>query len=100
MPAGQLAFRTALKKCRCLVLADGYYERLKVEKAKQPYPYELAVGKPFAFAGPVGTVVGPDKESDQPLDTCTLITTDANELARKVHDRTPVILDPTDYHLA
>ena len=81
------AFRSAFKKRRCLVMADGYYEWQKDGKAKLPWLYEL--GEPFAFAGLW--------ESWQGLESCTIITTDANELASQVHNRMPVILDPADY---
>jgi putative SOS response-associated peptidase YedK len=83
------AFRAAFKKRRCLVLADGYYEWLTEGKTKQPFLYEVDGGQPFAFAGLWETWQG--KEG------CTLITTAANELAREIHDRMPVILDPADY---
>jgi len=44
-----------------------------------------------------GSSGGPEKSDDLPLESCTIITTDANELARQVHDRMPVILDLPDY---
>jgi putative SOS response-associated peptidase YedK len=91
------AFRAAYKKRRCLVLAGGYYEWVTEGKAKLPQLYEIDGGKPFAFAGLWEQWWGADKASDDPLESCTIITTDANELARKVHDRMPVILDPPDY---
>ena len=88
------AFRAAFKKRRCLVLADGYYEWEKAGKAKLPWLYEVDDGKPFAFAGlweswhPTGA---------DAVETCTIITTDANDLAAEVHNRMPVILDAADY---
>ena len=90
------AFRSAYKKRRCLVLADGYYEWLKVGKAKQPLLYEVDGGKPFAFAGLWEWWGGPEGEN-APVESCTIITTDANELAKQVHDRMPVILHAADY---
>jgi putative SOS response-associated peptidase YedK len=89
------AFRSAYKKRRCLVLADGYYEWEKSGKVKLPWLYEVDGGKPFAFAGLW--------ESWQPegaegaLESCTIITTDANELASRVHVRMPVVLDSADH---
>jgi len=89
------AFRSAFKRRRCLVLADGYYEWEKSGKSKLPWLYEVDGGKPFAFAGlweswkPAG--------ADESLESCTIITTDANELASQVHVRMPVILDSADY---
>jgi len=90
------AFRAAYKKRRCLIPADGYFEWLKVDKSKQPILYEVDGGKPFAFAGLWEWWGGPEGEN-KPVETCTIITTDANELAKKVHDRMPVILDADDY---
>jgi len=89
------AFRSAFKRRRCLVLADGYYEWEKSGKSKLPWLYEVDGGKPFAFAGlweswkPAG--------ADESLESCTIITTDANELASQVHVRMPVILDSADH---
>jgi putative SOS response-associated peptidase YedK len=97
--ADKPAFRTAFKRRRCLILADGYYEWLRVGKSKQPYLYEVDGGKPFAFAGLWESWRGA-KGSDGPaLQSCTVITTEANELASKVHDRMPVILNEGDYAL-
>lgn len=95
--ASKPAFRAAYKKRRCLVLADGYYEWKTEGKAKLPQLYEIDGGKPFAFAGLWEQWWGPEKSDDPPLESCTIVTTDANELARQVHDRMPVILDPPDY---
>jgi putative SOS response-associated peptidase YedK len=89
------AFRAAYKKRRCLVLADGYYEWLREGKERQPFLYEVDGGKPFAFAGLWEWWGGPDGNS--PIESCTIITTDANDLARAVHDRMPVIIDAPDY---
>jgi putative SOS response-associated peptidase YedK len=91
------AFRAAYKRRRCLVLADGYYEWLRVGKIKQPYLYEVDGGKPFALAGLWEQWWGTGDKDAPPLETCSLITTDANKLAQEVHDRMPVILDPVDY---
>ena len=91
------AFRSAYKRRRCLVLTDGYYEWLRVGKVKQPYLYEVDGGKPFALAGLWESWRGIGDKDSTPLETCSLITTDANKLARKVHDRMPVILNPVDY---
>lgn len=89
------AFRSAYKKRRCLVLADGYYEWEKTGKAKLPWLYEVDGGQPFAFAG-LWEAWHP-KDADNELESCTIITTDANELTSQVHVRMPVILDAADY---
>ncbi len=91
------AFRTAYKRRRCLMLADGYYEWLRVGKLKQPYLYEVDGGKPFALAGLWEQWLGTGDQDAPPLESCSLITTEANKLAQEVHDRMPVILDPVNY---
>jgi putative SOS response-associated peptidase YedK len=92
------AFRAAFKKRRCLILADGYYEWLREGKEKLPHLYEINGGKPFAFAGLWEYWPGPkDGPKTEPIESCTIITTDANKLAAKVHDRMPVILNEADY---
>jgi len=85
------AYRTALKKRRCLIVADGFFEWQKNGKAKQPYLIRLPGGEPFCFAGLW--------ERWQTVETCTIITTDANGLMAPIHDRMPVILSPADYGL-
>jgi putative SOS response-associated peptidase YedK len=83
------SFRAAFKQRRCLIVADGFYEwQATGKKKKQPYDFTMRDKKPFAFAGlwerwPNG---------DQDIVSCALITTDANETVRPVHDRMPVIL--------
>jgi putative SOS response-associated peptidase YedK len=89
------AFRSAFKKRRCLVLGDGYVEWEKDGKAKLPWLYEVDGGKPFAFAGLWEWWGGPDGKA--PVESCTILTTDANELASEVHNRMPVLLDADDY---
>src|SRR5262245_8950545 len=92
------SFRAAFKKRRCLILADGYYEWLREGKTKLPHLYEIDGGKPFAMAGLWEWWGGPkDDKNPEPVESCTIITTDANKLASKIHDRMPVILDPDDY---
>ncbi len=91
------AFRAAFKKRRCLVVADGYYEWFKQGKAKKPVLYEVDGGAPFAFAGLWEQWWGPDNKDGPPLESCTVVTTDANELASQVHNRMPVILGESDY---
>ena len=82
------SFRAAFKRRRCLVLADGYYEWQKIGKLKQPWYYRLPSDRPFAFAGLWERWEG----SETPIESCTILTTDANELAAAVHNRMPVIL--------
>jgi putative SOS response-associated peptidase YedK len=85
------AFRAALKRRRCLVLADGYFEwRACDPKGKHKQPYYISLGgEPFAFAGLY--------EEWQGIHTCTIITTEANEVLRPLHERMPVILPREAY---
>lgn len=85
------SFRTALKKRRCLVLADGFYEWKKGPGGKTPMRITLADGSAFAFAGLWD--VWRDANG-QPLRTFTIITTTPNELMSGIHNRMPVILPP------
>jgi putative SOS response-associated peptidase YedK len=88
------AFRAALRRRRCLVAADGFYEWQRFGKAKQPYFIHLRGDRPFAFAGLWESWEGPDSS---PIESCTLLTTEANELLRPIHNRMPVILPADDY---
>lgn len=84
------SFRTALRKRRCLILADGFYEWQKLGgKQKRPMRITLKSDEPFAFAGLWETWKDPHGEL---VKSCTIITTSANELLSPIHDRMPVIL--------
>ncbi len=88
------AFRTAYRRHRVLLPANGFYEWMARAGGKQPMLVAMRDGAPFAFAGLAERWLPPDGE---PLDTCTILTTDANALLRPVHDRMPVIVAPGDY---
>src|ERR1022692_248349 len=92
------AFRDALKYHRCLILADGFYEwmRMRTGKAKQPYCFEINNGELFAFAGLWDRWKDP---SGQWVKSCSILTTTPNAVTSPVHDRMPVILDPDSYEL-
>lgn len=92
--ASKPSFRTAFKRRRCLIPADGFYEWKKEGKAKQPYLIELDDGELFAFAGLWEGWGGDDRPN---IESCTIITTEANELMSELHHRMPVILSPDDY---
>jgi putative SOS response-associated peptidase YedK len=90
------AFRTALRRRRCLIPADGFYE-WKVNpdgKTKTPMYIRMKGGRPFAFAGlweewhDAGGSVVP---------SCTIITTSPNELMKEIHDRMPAIVREAQY---
>jgi putative SOS response-associated peptidase YedK len=87
------SFRAAFKRWRCLIPASGFYEWKPVAGRKQPYYIHPADGDLFAFAGLTERWNGPDG----PVHSCAIITTDANEKMRGIHNRMPVILDPKDY---
>jgi len=90
------AYRWAFKKHRCLVVTDGFFEWKKVAGGKQPHLIRTKDGQPFAFAGLWSRWQPPQGE---PLETFTILTTDANPVVADVHDRMPVILAPKDYGL-
>ena len=90
------AFREAMKRRRCLVPAEWFYEWQKIDaKTKQPYAIGLRDGSLFAFAGL--WEAWKDKTKDQVLETYTVLTTDPNELMEPIHNRMPVILAAKDY---
>jgi putative SOS response-associated peptidase YedK len=86
-------FRGAFEKRRCLIPADGFYE-WKAPAAgkgrKQPYFIHFKDDRPFAFAGLW-------EHSESMGDTCTIITTEPNDLMRPIHNRMPVIVRPENY---
>jgi putative SOS response-associated peptidase YedK len=86
------AFRAAFRRRRCLVLADGFYEWHKEGTGKTPYFISMASGEPFAFAGLWEH--WESKESDDVIESATLITAGANEFMSRLHHRMPVILEP------
>lgn len=89
-------FREAVKRRRCLVPADCFFEWKKIDaKTKQPHAIALQDDSPFAFAGCWES--RKDKTSGQVMDTYTIITTDPNELMEPLHNRMPVILQKQDY---
>ncbi len=90
------SFRVAFRQRRCLIPADGFYEWQQQGRYKQPVYICMKDHEPFAFAGLWEHWEKPDQE---PIDSCVLLTTEPNELLAQVHNRMPVILDPTQYDL-
>jgi putative SOS response-associated peptidase YedK len=88
------AFREAFRRRRCLVPADGFFEWQARGGRKQPYHFRLRDGRPFAFAGLWESWRGEDGEA---LESCAILTTEANGVVGPVHGRMPVILGPADY---
>lgn len=85
------SFRTAYRKRRCLILADGFYEWHTENSVKIPYFISLASGDPFVFAGLWEH--WQSKETDENLQTTTIVTTAANDFLSKLHHRMPVVLE-------
>ncbi len=90
------SFRSAFKKRRCLILADGFYEWHGEKGKKQPVFITLPDNKPFAFAGLWETWDDKGK-SDSVYRSCTIITTAASESIRQIHHRMPAVLKPEIY---
>ncbi len=82
------SFRDAVKKRRCLIIADGFYEWRQTPK-RVPVYVRLKSREPFGFAGLWDMWSSPE---GQTLKTCTIVTTEPNELLRPIHDRIPVIV--------
>jgi putative SOS response-associated peptidase YedK len=95
------SFKNALKRRRCLIPLDGFYEWKSIPgvKAKQPMFIHRADGEPLAVAGLWET--WKDRASDEPtvLHSTTIITTAANATMAPVHDRMPAILPPSQWDL-
>lgn len=91
------AYRSAFRQRRCLVLADGYFEWQKVGKSKQPFLIQMRDEAPFAMAGLWESWLDPQQGGA--VESCTIVTTEANELTRPIHDRMPVILSAESYGL-
>jgi putative SOS response-associated peptidase YedK len=89
-------FRHAFARRRCLIVADGFYEWQGRGRGKQPYLIQLRDGGPFAFAGLWEAWEGAGHAY---VESCTILTTEANALVRPLHDRMPVIVAPADYGL-
>ena len=94
--ASKPSFRSAFRRRRCLVVADGFYEWQKLERRKQPFYVHMRDREPFAFAGLWERWEGPEGGT---IDSCAIITTEPNELMTPLHNRMPVILQPADYAL-
>ena len=88
------AYRDAYKSHRCLIPADGFYERHQ-EDGKQPYYIKRQDDEPFAFAGIWDKWQG---EDGNVIESCSIIVTEANDLLTRIHDRMPVILPKKSFN--
>jgi putative SOS response-associated peptidase YedK len=89
-------FQDAFKERRCIVPATGFYEWKTVGNRKQPYFIKMNNGRLFAMAGIWESWQGPKGEA---IESCAILTTDANTIVGKIHDRMPVILPQSSYGL-
>ncbi len=96
------AFRSAYARHRCIIPADAFYEwRRQRDPASgkvvrsEPFAIRRTDGEPLAIAGIWSSWSHP--ETAEPLYTCSILTTDPNELVARLHDRMPVVLDPADW---
>jgi len=89
------SFSESFERRRCLIPADGFYEWKRSGKLKQPYYFQLSDEATFAFAG----IWDRWQADGRVILSCAIITTTANELLAGVHDRMPVILDPSSHRL-
>jgi putative SOS response-associated peptidase YedK len=82
------SFSESFQRRRCLIPADGFYEWQRLGKIAQPYYFQMQDESPFAFAG-----IWDEWQADgKAIASCAIITTAANELLARIHDRMPVIL--------
>lgn len=94
--ASKPSFRTAFKKRRCLIIADGFYEWKNVQGKKEPYFLTLPDEKPFAFAG-LWEEWNAKGKADKSYRSCTIITKPASDSVLPVHHRMPAIISPEKY---
>ena len=88
-------FREAFRSRRCLVPADGFYEWRKAGSRREPFHIRLRDRRPFAFAALWREEQDP--ASRELRKTCAILTTEPNAVMDGIHDRMPVILDPSAY---
>jgi putative SOS response-associated peptidase YedK len=90
------AYRTAFRRRRCLVPADGFYEWQRIGGKKQPFFIHMRDDGPFALAGLWELWEAPDHSR---IESFTVLTTEPNDVVRPIHNRMPVILNQSDYSL-
>ena len=93
------SFKSAFRKRRCIIPADGFYEWTVQpgQDKKQPWFIHRTDDEPLAFAGLWEVWRGPDRDSEEALHSCTIITTEANDTMAEIHHRMPVILPPSQW---
>ena len=88
------SFKAAFKSRRCLIPASGFYEWDKLGRSRQPYYVSRSDGRPLALAGLWEAWA--DRQSGEVLESCTILTTSANQTLGRIHDRMPVIIEQDD----
>jgi putative SOS response-associated peptidase YedK len=94
--AAKPTFRAAFRERRCLILADGFYEWQKQPRGKQPFFIRMADAQPFASAGIWEQWEGPDGRC---IGSCTILTTQPNDLLRPIHHRLGDRVRAEDYSM-
>ena len=96
--ASKPSFRNAMKRRRCLVPADAYYEWLRAgegrKATRRPFLFRRADGAPMGLAGLWETYCSADGSE---IDTACILTTSANRATAAIHDRMPAIIEPRDF---
>lgn len=90
------SYKKAFQQRRCLIPASGFYEWKKTREGKEPFYFYMKDNGLLAFAGLWDSWRNPDNEL---IESCTILTTEANDVLKPVHDRMPVILNESDYDL-
>lgn len=93
--ADKPTWRQPFKRSRCIIVNNGFIEWKRKKDSKQPYLIYLKDKKVAGFAGIFDTWL--DKESGETIESCAIITTEANELVAPIHDRMPVYLHEEEY---
>ncbi len=95
------SFRDAFRARRCLIPVDGFFEWERLGRRRQPWLFRMREGGPFALAGlferwrpPPGFL---DAAGSEHLETFTILTTEANRVVGRIHDRMPVIVPPAAF---
>ena len=95
--ASMPSFRAAFRRRRCLIPASGFFEWDRRSGGRRPYQVRRADGRPMAFAGLWEQWRNPQDENV--IESCAILTTEANEEISRIHDRMPAILEPSEFFL-
>jgi putative SOS response-associated peptidase YedK len=93
------AFKEPFRERRCLVPATGFYEWRRVDRSRQPYLVRRKDGRPMGLAAVWDLWRPAPRAEGEPIESCAILTTPANELVARLHDRMPLVLDAADYAL-